>query len=238
MEPTDLNRRAWDEVHRRRADVMAGQLGIPEPIQERLPALAGKHVLHLQCATGEATVALKEQGAMVTGVDISGEALAIARERAPDAVFVQADVHSLPLELLRGRFDLVFTGGGVLVWLHDLDAWASGIATALQPGGELFLYDMHPVALCLDEVSLRWRDDYFDERPIMEVGWSHFPLPGEPAQEQKVERFWRLGQVVTAVGGAGLVVRSLDELPSPYDWKRLDKRVPSEFVLRAEKPSV
>ena len=32
MEPTESNRRAWDEIHRRRADAMAGELGIPETI--------------------------------------------------------------------------------------------------------------------------------------------------------------------------------------------------------------
>src|ERR687888_2644834 len=170
MEPTEHNRRAWDEVHRRRAGAMADQLGIPPLVKERLPALAGKHVLHLQCATGESTAELAELGALATGVDISSEALAVAHERAPSAAFVQADVHALPVELRRGRFDLVYTGGGVLVWLHDLDAWAAGIVAALRAGGELLLYDEHPVLACLD-VALRWREDYFDENVLVNVGW-------------------------------------------------------------------
>src|SRR4029453_6945372 len=115
---------------------MEGQLGIPAQIRELLPDVAGKHVLHLQCATGESTAELVELGALVTAVDISTEALEVARERAPDVAFMHADVHELPLELHRGRFDLVFTGGGVLVWLHDLEAWASGITSALKPGGD------------------------------------------------------------------------------------------------------
>lgn len=238
MEPTEQNRRAWDEVHRRRTQAMAGILGIPEFVRERLPSLDGRHVLHLQCATGEATAALVEAGALVTGVDISGEALAIARENAPTAAFVQADVQHLPLELRRGRFDFVFTGGGVLVWLQELEAWSSGIHAALKPGGVLLLYDIHPVGQCVDEVSLRWRDDYFNEEPIVDVGWSHFELPGEPAREQKVERAWRLGEIVTGVASSGLVVRRLEEFPASVygGWKRLDERVPEEFVLLAEKP--
>ena len=71
----------------------------------------------------------------MTALDISTEALEVARERAPDVAYIHADVHDLPLEVRRARFDLVYTGGGVLVWLHDLDAWAGGIATALKPGG-------------------------------------------------------------------------------------------------------
>jgi SAM-dependent methyltransferase len=236
MEPTDQNRRAWDEVHRRRTEVMAGQLGIPPAIRERLPDIEGKHVLHLQCATGESTVELVELGALVTGVDISEEAVAIAQERAPSAAFVLADVQQLPLQLVRGRFDLVYTGGGVFHWLRDLDAWARGVAAALKPGGTLLAYDDHPVAACVD-VTSRWREDYFDDEPIVDVGWRHFELPGEAAQEEKHERFWRLGQIVTAVAGANLVVRSLEEFSSIYrtHWRAKDPRVPGQFVLLADK---
>jgi SAM-dependent methyltransferase len=235
MDPTERNRRAWDEIHRRRTEAMAGELGIPEQIRERLPEIAGKHVLHLQCATGESTVELAELGALVTAVDISAEALDVARERAPNVVFMHADVHELPLELHRHRFDLVYTGGGVLRWLHDLDAWAAGIAAALKPGGMLLLYDDHPVAGCVDHLA-HWREDYFDEEVQVSVGWRHFELTGETAVEEKHERRWRLGQVVTALADAGLVVRRLEEFRNLYDWVHHDKRVPGQFLLLAERP--
>jgi SAM-dependent methyltransferase len=236
VEPTEHNRRAWDEVHRRRTEAMAGQLGIPPVIRERLPEIEGRHVLHLQCATGESTAELAELGALVTGVDISAEALAVAQERAPTAAFLQGDVQALPVQLERGRFDLVYTGGGIFIWLHDLDTWAKGVAGALKPGGMLLAYDDHPVAACVDQAS-HWRENYFDESPIVDVGWRHFDLSGEPAREQKVERFWRLGQIVTAVAGAGLVVRSLEEFSTIYKthWRKKDPRVPGQFVLIAEK---
>jgi SAM-dependent methyltransferase len=235
MEPTDYNRRAWDEIHRRRADAMEGRLGIPEPVRERLPELSGKHVLHLQCATGESTAQLSELGALVTGIDISAEALAVARERAPTAVFIQADAQQLPIQLERGRFDLVYTGGGVLNWLYDLDAWLHGIVSTLRPRGVFVLYDGHPVGQCLD-LTLRWRESYFDEAPQPNVGWEHFDLSGEPAEEQKVERFWRLGQIVTAVAQSSLLLRSLEEFPEFDPWRHRDKRVPGDFILLADKP--
>ena len=214
MEPTEHNRKAWDEIHRRRTEAMAGQLGIPDGIRELLPDVSGKHVLHLQCATGESTAELAGLGALVTALDISSEALEIARERAPDAAYVHADVQELPLELRRGRFDLVYTGGGVFSWLHDLDAWAHGIASALKPGGLLLAYDNHPVSLCIDPLG-HWREDYFDEK------------------EQ--ERNWRLGQIVDAVLGAGLRLTRLVEFQTLYDWLQRDRRVPWEFALLAEK---
>jgi SAM-dependent methyltransferase len=217
VEPTEYNRRAWDEIHRRRAEAMAGQLGIPPAIRERLPEIKGKHVLHLQCATGESTAQLAELGALVTGVDISAEATAVARERVPNGVFLEADVQQLPLQLERGRFDLVYTGGGIFHWLHDLDAWSHGVASALRPGGMLLAYDDHPVSTCVDQGS-HWREDYFDESPIADVGWKHFDLPGEPAQE--------------------LTIRSLEEFSTIYEtyWRAKDPRVPGQFVLIATKP--
>jgi len=234
VEPTEHNRKAWDEIHRRRTEAMAGQLGIPDGIRELLPEVNGKHVLHLQCATGESTAELAKLGALVTALDISSEALEIARERAPDAAYVHADVQELPLELRRGRFDLVYTGGGVFSWLHDLDAWAQGIASALKPGGLLLAYDEHPVARRVDPLG-HWREDYFDESSQVSTGWVHFELTGEAATEQKHERNWRLGQIVDAVVETGLRLTRLVEFQTLYDWLQRDRRMPWEFALLAEK---
>ena len=107
-----------------------------------------------------------------------------------------------------------------------------------EPGHHLLLaYDDHPVSACVDQGS-HWREDYFDESPIVEVGWRHFDLPGEPAKEEKYERFWRLGQIVTAVASAGLTIRSLEEFSTIYEtyWREKDPRVPGQFVLLAVKP--
>jgi SAM-dependent methyltransferase len=216
MEPTDDNRRAWDEIHRSRAEAMAGQLGIPDGIRALLPDLDGKHVLHLLCATGESTAQLVELGALVSAVDISTEALEVARQRAPDVAYVHADVHELPLELRRARFDVVFSGGGVLPWLRDLDAWANGVVTALKPGGLLLFYDDHPVSACLDALG-HWRDDYFEE------------------SGEERERHWQLGQVVDAVSGAGLTVKRIVEFQTLYSWPQRDRRVPWDFALLAER---
>jgi SAM-dependent methyltransferase len=234
MEPTDRNRRAWDEIHRRRARVMAGQLGLPQTVRSALGDLTGRRVLHLQCATGESTAELAELGALVTGVDISNEALDVARERWPDIAWVHADVQALPPELERGRFDLVYTADGVLVWLQDLDAWAHGIAGALRKGGDLLLHEEHPVAMCVDE-SMRWREDYFDESIVVNRGWAHFEPSGPPATQEKHERFWRLGQIVSALAGAGMHTVQLEEYPGASSWRRLPSKVPGTFVLLARK---
>ena len=215
--------------------MLRGQLGLPDVVRSALGDLRGRRVLHLQCGTGESTAELAQLGALVTGVDISGEALDLARERWPDIAWVQADVLDLPSELRRGRFELVYTAEGVLPWLPDLDPWAGGIAAALRSGGDFLLHEEHPIAQCVDP-SLRWSEDYFEDELQFHRGWTHFDLPGPPAREEKVERFWRLGRVVSAVARAGLVVRQLEEYPGAGTSRRLTARVPGRFTLLARKP--
>jgi len=216
MEPTDHNRRAWDEVHRGPPEAMRGDLGLPEQVKHSLGDLKGKRVLHLQCGAGEATLELAVLGAVVTGVDSSEEALEIARERESSVLWVHSDVQNLPGELRRARFDLVYAADGVLPWLSDLDAWAIAIEAALKQGGDLLLFETHPVAQSVDSM-MHWRESYFD-----------------PARDEV--RFWRLGQVVTALVRAGLAIRALEEYPAHRDsFRRQDARLPGEFLLHARK---
>jgi 2-polyprenyl-3-methyl-5-hydroxy-6-metoxy-1,4-benzoquinol methylase len=159
MEPTERNRRAFDEVHGRRRN--SGP-GMPSIVKATLGDLSGKRVLHLQSGTGEASAELAEQGAVVTAIDPSEALLDEARERWPKILWIHAEAEALPGELRRGRFDLVYSPEGVLARVSDLDAWAHGLVGALHDRGELLVYDDHPVALCVDAFQ-RWQYDYFEE---------------------------------------------------------------------------
>jgi ubiquinone/menaquinone biosynthesis C-methylase UbiE len=185
MEPTEHNRRAFDEAHARRR---AGRHGLPPIVRATLGDLSSKRVLHLEAGTGEASAELAEQGAVVTGIDVSEQLLEEARRRWPKILWIHADAQALPAELRRGRFDLVYSPEGVLARAPDLDAWARGVAEALHTRGELLIYEDHPVALCVDAFQ-RWHYDYFQEG---------FP---------------RLGRVVTALVRAGFEIRALEEYP-------------------------
>jgi len=211
MEPTDENIRAWDEAHRARAEPVE----LPAFVQRTLGDLTGKKVLHLLCGTGEATAALAELGAVATGVDPQPAALETARERWPKILWVDGDQQSLPRQLRRGRFDLVYSGEGVLGGLGDLDGWAAGIAAALRAAGELLVFDDHPVADCVDGL-LRWRSDYFRD-------------PADP------DRLWRMGQIVSALARAGLNVQALEEYPGGTSRLRHDRRIPATFLLYARR---
>ena len=211
MEPTEHNRRAWDEIHRQRAEALAGQRGLPSPVRHALADLSKKRVLNVHCGTGESAAELAELGAVVTGVDSSGEALEAARERWPSILWVQADPEELPAELRRGRSDLVYAGAGSILQIRDLDAWMREVVSALRSSGELLLFEEHPVALCVDGL-MHWRESYFDQS------------------------LKRLGQIVNAATRAGLVLRALEEYPARHEgFRRHDARIPGTFLLYARK---
>jgi SAM-dependent methyltransferase len=185
MEPSDVNRKAWDEIHRGRR---SQRNGLPPIVAATLGDLTDKRVLHLQCGTGEVSAQLAELGAVVTAVDPVDALLDEARERWPRILWIQAEAQALPAELRRGRFDLVYSPEGVLAQVTDLDAWARGLVEALHPHGELLAYDDHPVALCLDGLQ-HWHSDYFEEG------------------------FWRLGRIVTSIVRADFELEALEEYP-------------------------
>ena len=73
----------------------------------RVALVPGARVLDLGCNTGD-VLSRMPAGAALVGVDHSASALAVARERLPQAELVQADVMQLPP---LGRFDLVVAIG-------------------------------------------------------------------------------------------------------------------------------
>jgi SAM-dependent methyltransferase len=207
MEPTERNLRAWEEGHRRRAESRLGP-ALPDHVRARLPDLSGRHLLHLECASGEASAELAKLGALVTAIDRSAEAIALAHEREPAAAFVQGVPQELPLELRRGRFDLVYADEGSIASISDLDAWAHGVTTALRAGGVLLLSDFHPLAACVDALG-HLRADYL----------------AEP---------WPVGAVVSAIVRAGLTLLSVEELTETATGRR-DARIPDLLVVIAQK---
>ena len=153
-----------------------------------------------------------------------------------------APAAALPPELADGGFDLVYTATGVLVWIPDIDRWASAVAGALAAGGRFLLFEAHPVEMCLWGVDGRVEitEDYFDTgRPVESVGWSHFE-GAEDAREASVEFGWTLGQVVTALAAAGLRIERLEEYPTESEWRfgeamATARRLPGTILLIARR---
>jgi ubiquinone/menaquinone biosynthesis C-methylase UbiE len=72
---------------------------------------AGSRLLDAGCGSGGAAWLAAERGALVTGLDLCAELLAIARDRLPQGRFVRGDLAALPFR--DGSFDVVFAACSV-----------------------------------------------------------------------------------------------------------------------------
>jgi S-adenosylmethionine-dependent methyltransferase len=137
--------------------------------------LRGRRILEIGCGTGSSTVALAEQGAAVTGIDIDEGALAVARDRCA-AYRVEADFRPLNAQALSGVFDagtfdfIIFfaclehmTIAERLTSLRD--AWgmlpAGGRLAIVETPNRLWYYDSHTAILPFfhwlpDELAFRY----------------------------------------------------------------------------------
>jgi SAM-dependent methyltransferase len=233
----DANRAAWDEAAERYEGWLAEAIAMISaggsnlfPVEQALIGdLHGRcrRAIHLQCAGGRDTLSLWTAGAdEVVGVDFSPRMLDLAR-RLSDAVgaparWIESDVLDTPHDL-DGTADLLYTGRGSLMWLQDLDAWAAVLARLLAPDGRLVLFEGHPAEWLFDvDDDGRWIAtdyDYF-AGPEASKGWArdyidHLSIPDDD-QSWKFARAWTLGEVVTAIVGAGLRLESMAE--HPIDW--------------------
>jgi len=190
------------------------------PIElEELGEVAGKSLLHLQCHFGLDTLSWARRGAVVTGVDFSDKAVALARALAQEvgleARFICSDLYALP-EVLTGAFDIVYTTYGVLCWLRDLKRWAEIIAHYLKPGGVFYIADFHPFILVFDDdnpTELRVKDSYFYSTTPTEWRVKGSYADREAHVNQPVEYEWThsLGEIVSVLAGAGLRIEFLHE---------------------------
>ncbi len=238
----------------------------PEVAQDRdrLGDLHGKDVIHLQCHLGTDTVSLSRLGARrVVGLDLSDESLRRARRIASrcsaDIEFIESNVYSARAAVT-GDFDLVYTSLGVLCWLPDVTAWAQQVASLLRPGGRFLIRDDHPFLMTLaDDVSAGFRVDmpYFQqaEPQTWDEAGSYVETPeGAPEMTHTVSHEWNhsIGEIITAVLQAGLVLEGFEETPSSA-WSRWPELMvaegpgyrlrdrpelfPMQFVLTARKPA-
>jgi SAM-dependent methyltransferase len=118
------------------------------------PCDAAPRVLDCGGGSGSYAVPLARQGAHVTVVDASADALATLRRRADesgvgDAIDgVQGDVESLGDVVPAARFDLVLAHG-ILEELDQIESAFAAIGAAVRPAGLLSVLVGNPVAAVL-----------------------------------------------------------------------------------------
>ena len=231
------NRAAWDEAAERYegwldeaiALIRAGGTNLLAPERALIGDLHGRcgRAIHLQCAGGRDTLSLWVAGAVeVVGVDFSPRMLDLAARLSAavgaPARWIEADVLDTPHEL-DGTADLLYTGRGSLMWLQDLDAWAAVLHRLLSPTGRLVIFEGHPAEWLFDvDPDGHWVAtdyDYF-AGPEASRGWApeyidRLSIPDD-RQSWKFARAWTLGEIVTALLGAGLRLERVAEHPD--DW--------------------
>src|SRR5688572_22939028 len=165
----EANRTLWNQrtaVHKDSAfydlDGFKKGANVLTPIElNEIGDVKGKSILHLQCHFGMDTLNLSRMGAKCTGIDLSDEAIKLAREINDelklDAQFICCNVYDLltenqklakapPLEVPErserkeqgsgeAAFDIVFTSYGSIGCLPDFDLWGIVIAERLNSGG-------------------------------------------------------------------------------------------------------
>lgn len=241
------NRKATAHLRSSLYDVpgfLDGKLSLQRHEMEDLADVRGKDLVHLQCHIGLDTLSWARLGANVTGLDFSEASIRVARQIANDtgleARFVVGDVYEAPAKLGR-TFDVVYTGVGALCWLPDLQPWADIVAALLRPRGQLYLFEFHPIEWMLasnESESLDLRFDYFTPKEgFREGGAVSYADAGAEDQDQPTVQ-WNhpLGEVVTALAKAGMVVEELRELDRSVleRWKGMEKLADGMFrPLRA-----
>lgn len=263
------NQAHWDElvpIHERSGfydleSFRAGRCSLDPLEVEEVGSVEGKALLHLQCHFGQDTLSWARRGARVVGADFSQPAVdlanSLAEELKLDARFVHSNLYDLP-EALEGRFEVVYTGGGALCWLPDLDGWARVVAHFLKPGGVFYLREIHPFSYVFDDErtdeQLVYRYPYFPgAEPLRwEEDGTYADTTAKIRNRVTYEWPYTLGGVVTALVGAGLQIQFLHEFPVQMyhqfpcmkrgedGYWRLPEGIslPLTFSVRAVKPEV
>jgi SAM-dependent methyltransferase len=221
------NRAHWDELvpHHERSRFYdldafrAGRCTLDGIDVREIGEVRGRSLLHLQCHFGLDTLSWARRGARVTGADFAPAAVELATRLAAelqlDARFICANLYDLP-ECLEGEFDVVYTGGGALCWLPDLEGWARVAAHFVRPGGFLYLREIHPLSLVFDDGredgEMVARYPYFPgPKPLRFEGDGSYAAEAKLRNRVTYEWPYPLGTVVTSLIRAGLRIQFLHE---------------------------
>ncbi|WP_328995291.1 class I SAM-dependent methyltransferase [Kribbella sp. NBC_01245] len=208
---------------------------LADPVFEELVGgVAGQEVCAVACGQGREARYLASQGAVVTGVDLSENLLAIAREREEadplGITYLQGDAHTLD-GLATESFDGVVCYMA-LMDIPSLDRALQSIARVLRPGGWFVFAITHPcfktpaTGDLVDHTNNTIRRTvgrYFDE--------GYWDGPGQVQPALPIGAYHRmLSTYVTELNRVGFVIDQLRE--PPLDHKPVWLEVPCLLYAR------
>ena len=204
------------------------------PYLDDLGDVTDKRVANSLGSNGRKAVPLALLGAAVTVFDIGEENRRYALELAAAAnvrvEYVLADFLAVDVERYQ-PYHMVFAELGILHYFRDLEAFAAQVAGLLRGGGRFLLADMHPYRKVVPVAEGGMVGDYFSSDLVTApVAYeSQFPEAERASFPKCTLRLWTLGEVITAVATAGLIVDKLVERPGD------EARLPGSFLLVAHR---
>ena len=244
------NKQAWNKrtaIHKDSAfydldSFKKGKSSLNKIELEELGDVKGKTILHLQCHFGMDTMSWAREGAIVTGVDLSDEAINLAKEINTElnlnAKFICSNIYDLQKNAEAQRYysspvgvpyqgnersswegaDIVFTSYGTIGWLPDLDKWAEIVSYFLKPGGIFYIADFHPALWMMDENFEKVKYNYFNTEVITEEISGTYADRNAPIKS--VEHGWNhpFSEIINALIKHKLQIVQFNEFPySPYN---------------------
>jgi ubiquinone/menaquinone biosynthesis C-methylase UbiE len=190
-----------------------------------MPTLKSLHVLDAGCGTGWFTEYFANQGATVTGLDISEQMIERTKTRVPTATILQANLAE-PLKLEQASFDLILSS----LTLQYLESWTATFAefNRILKANGLFIFSVHHP---------------FEEFKMS--GENYFATEERKRKGGQVSFRRSLSAMTEALHQTGFVIeRMLEPLPDaaygetdPQGYEGLLK-FPGLLVVRAIKPPV
>lgn len=131
------HRATWASGHYDR--IAQGILAVADHVVRAGRIRAGERVLDIACGTGNTALMARARGAVVTGLDLTPDLLAIARTRGADQgyddiTWKEGDAENLPFP--DGAFDVVVSSCG-LMFAPDQQKAAKELARVTRPGGRI-----------------------------------------------------------------------------------------------------
>jgi len=200
-----------------------GACSLNPPELKALGDVTNKTLLHLQCHFGMDTLSWARRGAIATGVDLSDEAIKLARSLSTEintpADFIRCNLYDLP-EHLDKQFDIVFTSYGTIGWLPNMNQWAALIAKYLKPGGTFYIIEFHQLVWLFEKPfsSFKIVDSYFHNGTQEETTVGTYAQRDADINHQTFYWNHSMSSVINALIKNGLEINEFNEYPfSCYD---------------------
>ena len=257
----EANRQGWNEtaaIHQRATlDDLLEAVQSPEfctfdAVERQVfdhIGLNGKSVVQLCCNNARELISIKRAGAgRCVGFDISDafveQAHRLAAAAQLDVPVIRSNIYDIPQQYSR-NFDLAYITVGAIGWLPNLPRLFSKVDDLLRPGGQLFIYEMHPFLFLYDEETTDPRDpkisrSYFRDDPLVFTDCSDYINPQATIASPSYWHQHTLGQIISNLLEAGFALERFEEFSHDIsnthrEFAKQPNKLPMCYALVARK---